>query len=363
MSLLTRLQCILKEADAGPLDKKTLTVQQIADKHGVSVDAIEQQVKKGITVEKEHTSSEAAAREIALDHLAEVPDYYDKLKKVEEQVTMSAGQLPDRGMMPAPFPVLNQHIPNDPRFLDAPLRRVPLQQVHATQRTVDAENVKRFIDDPTLGGKPVVALHDKGYAIVDGHHRLAAARLRGETYALAHVVEDAPAMAAGHGAVAGLGVGPQGEPGVMLPRKRKIDEDTKLWKYNRRTGYWDLQRTITNPHDEQRWLSIFQKDEPSEVFKLSKNRPSDRPLRLGALRFGMHEDHDTFAGADVFDTDTDLVAIKEPKKRWERYAKYVGVEEEGESIRQHARRTKRDIILRDSKTGTMTWLRKRGWHK
>lgn len=296
MSLLTRLQRILKEADAGPLDKKTLTVQQIADKHGVSVDAIEQQVKKGITVEKEHTSSEAAAREIALDHLAEVPDYYDKLKKVEEQVTMSAGQLPDRGMMPAPFPVLNQHIPNDPRFLDAPLRRVPLQQVHATQRTVDAENVKRFIDDPTLGGKPVVALHDKGYAIVDGHHRLAAARLRGETYALAHVVEDAPAMAAGHGAVAGLGVGPQGEPGVMLPRKRKIDEDT-------------------------------------------------------------------FAGADVFDTDTDLVAIKEPKKRWERYAKYVGVEEEGESIRQHARRTKRDIILRDSKTGTMTWLRKRGWHK
>jgi hypothetical protein len=296
MSLLTRLQRILKEADAGPLDKKTLTVQQIADKHGVSVDAIEQQVKKGITVEKEHTSSEAAAREIALDHLAEVPDYYDKLKKVEEQVTMSAGQLPDRGMMPAPFPVLNQHIPNDPRFLDAPLRRVPLQQVHATQRTVDAENVKRFIDDPTLGGKPVVALHDKGYAIVDGHHRLAAARLRGETYALAHVVEDAPAMAAGHGAVAGLGVGPQGEPGVMLPRKRKIDEDT-------------------------------------------------------------------FAGADVFDTDIDLVSIKEPKKRWERYAKYVGVEEEGESIRQHARRTKRDIILRDSKTGTMTWLRKRGWHK
>jgi hypothetical protein len=296
MSLLTRLQRILKEADAGPLDKKTLTVQQIADKHGVSVDAIEQQVKKGITVEKEHTSSEAAAREIALDHLAEVPDYYDKLKKVEEQVTMSAGQLPDRGMMPAPFPVLNQHIPNDPRFLDAPLRRVPLQQVHATQRTVDAENVKRFIDDPTLGGKPVVALHDKGYAIVDGHHRLAAARLRGETYALAHVVEDAPAMAAGHGAVAGLGVGPQGEPGVMLPRKRKIDEDT-------------------------------------------------------------------FAGADVFDTDIDLVSIKEPKKRWERYAKYVGVEEEGESIRQHARRTKRDIFLRDSKTGTMTWLRKRGWHK
>jgi hypothetical protein len=221
-----------------------------------------------------------------------------RLQRILHEITTAPGTLPDRGTMPAPFPVLDQHIPNDPRFLDAPLRRVPLQLVHATQRTVDVENVKRFIDDPLLGGKPVVALHDKGYAIVDGHHRLAAARMRGETYALAHVVEDAPANAAGGGGVAGLGVGPQGEPGVMLPRKRKIDET-----------------------------------------------------------------HDTFAGADVFDTDIDLVSIKEPKKRWERYAKYVGVEEEGETIRQHARRSKRDIILRDSKTGTMSWLRKRGWHK
>jgi hypothetical protein len=221
-----------------------------------------------------------------------------RLQRILHEIATAPGTLPDRGMMPAPFPVLDQHIPNDPRFLDAPLRRVPLQLVHATQRTIDAENVKRFIDDPLLGGQPVVALHDKGYAIVDGHHRLAAARMRGETYVLAHVVEDAPANAAGGGGVAGLGVGPQGEPGVMLPRKRKIDET-----------------------------------------------------------------HDTFAGADVFDTDIDLVSIKEPKKRWERYAKYVGVEEEGETIRQHARRSKRDIILRDSKTGTMSWLRKRGWHK
>ena len=284
------------------------------------------------------------------------------LSVLKEAVPTAPGSLPDRGLMPTPFPVLDQHIPNDPRFLDAPLRRVPLHLVHATQRTIDAENVKKFIDDPMLGGKPVVALHDSGYAIVDGHHRLSAARMRGETHVLAHVVEDAPANAAGTGAVAGLGVGPKGEPGVMLPRKKKIDEDTKLWKYNRRSGYWDLQRTIANPHDEQKWLDIFQKDEPSETFKLSKNRPSDRPLRLGAMRFGMHED--TFAGGDVLDTDMGvLMAVKEPKKRWERYAKYVGVEEEGEAIRQHARGTAKDIILRDSKTGTMTYLRKRGWHK
>lgn len=35
------------------------------------------------------------------------------------------------------------------------------------------------------------------------------------------LVEDAPANAAGTGAVAGLGVGPQGEPGVALRRRRR----------------------------------------------------------------------------------------------------------------------------------------------
>lgn len=72
--------------DSSVLDKPTLTPQEIADKHKVPVSDIEAQLKKGIPVEREHTSSEAAAREIALDHLAEVPDYYDKLKKVEEDL-------------------------------------------------------------------------------------------------------------------------------------------------------------------------------------------------------------------------------------------------------------------------------------
>lgn len=308
MSLLARVQSILTESSV--LDKKTLTVQQIAKKHNVSVDAIEQQLTKGISVEREHTSNQTTAREIALDHLAEVPDYYDRLKKIEEAVDLHHGALPDRGAMPTPFPVLDRHIPNDPRFATAPLRRVPLHLIQATQHTIDAENVKKFIDDPALGGKPIVALHDGGYAIVDGHHRLSAARMRGETYALAHVVEDgaggaggggavggAPANAAGYGNIAGLGVGPKGEPGVHLPRKRRVDEER-------------------------------------------------------------------FAGGDVLDTDMGiLMNVREPKRRWERYAKYVGVDDHGESIRVHARGTARDIILRDSKTGTMAWLRKRGWHK
>ncbi len=65
------------------LDVKTFSPEQLAKKHNVPLEQIQKQLSKGIKVEKEHTSDEATAREIALDHLAELPDYYDRLKKVE----------------------------------------------------------------------------------------------------------------------------------------------------------------------------------------------------------------------------------------------------------------------------------------
>jgi hypothetical protein len=64
---------------------KTYSPEEIAKKHSVSLDRIMSQLKKGMTVEKEHTTNKSQAREIALDHLWEVPDYYDKLKRVEEK--------------------------------------------------------------------------------------------------------------------------------------------------------------------------------------------------------------------------------------------------------------------------------------
>lgn len=39
---------------------------------------------KGVKVEREHTDSAAVAREIAMDHLTEDEDYYDKLERVEK---------------------------------------------------------------------------------------------------------------------------------------------------------------------------------------------------------------------------------------------------------------------------------------
>jgi hypothetical protein len=70
----------------GKIDGRLTSSQatkEVADKHGVSVEQIEAQMEKGIKVEMEHTKNAESAKKIALDHLAEVPDYYDKLKQVE----------------------------------------------------------------------------------------------------------------------------------------------------------------------------------------------------------------------------------------------------------------------------------------
>ncbi len=45
----------------------------------------EKQLKQGINIEKEHTDNKQIAKEIAKDHLAEIPDYYTRLNKMENQ--------------------------------------------------------------------------------------------------------------------------------------------------------------------------------------------------------------------------------------------------------------------------------------
>ena len=65
------------------LDKPTPTPEEVAKLHGVPVKQVLDQLKLGVKVELEHTSDPAVAREIALDHLREFPDYYDRLKRAE----------------------------------------------------------------------------------------------------------------------------------------------------------------------------------------------------------------------------------------------------------------------------------------
>lgn len=58
----------------------------IAEKHKVDVSEIEAQVKKGISIEHEHTSDNNIAAEIARDHLVEHPFYYDFLEEMEKEM-------------------------------------------------------------------------------------------------------------------------------------------------------------------------------------------------------------------------------------------------------------------------------------
>ena len=282
--------------------------------------------------------------------------------------------------------------------------------------------------------------------------------------------EDAPVNNVGGGAVAGLGVGPEGEPGVNLKKKRKTDGDDPLvetaefvGKANPKNAIYAKLMTkgkpigpdlyeLTGKHvtpEIRRSLSagfalgpeetdsfylkhkadvtgipsdegyILKDKRPAYIkrFGIKEDTPTqyfvgayvsnDRKIkgtihRVGSMTSGQHiltlkDVHsgkvirdlkysggaaakkawlsiqkdgldalqeaadDTFAGGDVMDVDLGRVMTAlNPKKPWERFSKYVGIDEVGENIRVHARENwKKNIILRDAKTGIMTYLRRR----
>lgn len=61
-----------------------MSVEDIAKKHNVEVSHIKSQIRMGLKVEMEHTEDPRKALEIAMDHMVESPDYYTKLKEMEE---------------------------------------------------------------------------------------------------------------------------------------------------------------------------------------------------------------------------------------------------------------------------------------
>jgi hypothetical protein len=63
--------------------KSFKTVEEIAKKHRLNVSFIQRQLDIGEPIEHEHTKDHELAKEIALQHLDEIPDYYTRLKKME----------------------------------------------------------------------------------------------------------------------------------------------------------------------------------------------------------------------------------------------------------------------------------------
>jgi len=60
-----------------------MTLEDIANRHGVNMGKIVSQINKGIRVEYEHTNDAKQAMEIAKDHLVEDSEYYTKLEMIE----------------------------------------------------------------------------------------------------------------------------------------------------------------------------------------------------------------------------------------------------------------------------------------
>ena len=64
-----------------------MSLDDIAKKHNVSVDTLKTELDKAIETELEHTDDREVAKEIAMDHLSEASDYYQKLAVAEDEVT------------------------------------------------------------------------------------------------------------------------------------------------------------------------------------------------------------------------------------------------------------------------------------
>jgi hypothetical protein len=67
----------------GKADK--MTPKKIADKFDVDVKDVKKQIEYGTCVECEHTDDKKKAKEIAEDHVSEIPDYYNRLYKMEKE--------------------------------------------------------------------------------------------------------------------------------------------------------------------------------------------------------------------------------------------------------------------------------------
>lgn len=60
-----------------------MSLEDLANHHDTDIETIIEKMEEGVNVEMEHTSEMLVAFEIAMDHIYEDLNYYDKLKKIE----------------------------------------------------------------------------------------------------------------------------------------------------------------------------------------------------------------------------------------------------------------------------------------
>ena len=93
--------------EGGIADKKT--VEDIAKKHKLDVEVIKKHLNDGIKVEMEHTNLKTKAKEIAMDHIFEDPNYYAKLKKMEaNEIKNNESDQNDKEMVDGIIEIIKQ---------------------------------------------------------------------------------------------------------------------------------------------------------------------------------------------------------------------------------------------------------------
>lgn len=130
------------------------------------------------------------------------------------------------------------------------------------------------------------------------------------------VYEDAPTNSAGGGGVAGIGVGPQGEPGVPVSVQKKRYGKTKTTPTSVILGY-------------------FRRKAPNQLAE------------------------ETFAGAVVFEVSSSTFHnAKTEKRKGKHWRTYLDECDELSEIRQYANKNpKKAIVLQNRNTNEMVYVR------
>lgn len=111
-----------------------MSLEDLAKHHDTDVQTIIEKMEEGVNVEMEHTSEMLVAFEIAMDHIYEDLDYYNKLEKIESKEATSSASV---GVYDAPIGGGRK----DPLQIDTP------KSVYGKLRSVKDPNF------PKYGGK------------------------------------------------------------------------------------------------------------------------------------------------------------------------------------------------------------------
>jgi hypothetical protein len=167
---------------------KGMSIGDIAKKHKMDVDILKQELKKGIKVEKEHTSDVRRAARIAMDHLFEDPKYYTKLAKLNLEIKVKiypGGQGADVDY--------DERELSDMATSDIPLNMLVLNEPASKMLEPESKIVLKNLIEKVKEGKqlPPIIVRKLGnkYQIVDGHHRYFANKILGKDRIRAIIVD------------------------------------------------------------------------------------------------------------------------------------------------------------------------------